>query len=195
MVLTCASSSVVSAASRRRARRRGAAARARPLQLLAQPQLQLAGGLLGERDRDDLVDARRGPREDARRCGRPARWSCRCRRRPRRRACRRARSRSACARVVASVLRNGDLVDHVMASPERVEVGERVRRLAAHARCSSRAAHRAEIAPRRSALAGAAARKPSSIARSMISSTSSPARAVRLVERNLVIGEPAGGVQ
>ena len=36
----------------------GAGIRARPLEPLAQPQLQLAGRLLGERDRDDLADVR-----------------------------------------------------------------------------------------------------------------------------------------
>ena len=69
-------------------RGRGAA---RAIEPLAQPQLQLAGGLLGERHRDDLSDRRPAFGEDRDdppdQLGRLAR----CRRRPRRSACRRAR--------------------------------------------------------------------------------------------------------
>ena len=40
------------------------AASSRALELVAQPQLHLAGGLLGEGDGDDLPTARRGPSAD-----------------------------------------------------------------------------------------------------------------------------------
>ena len=71
------------------------------LQLLADPQLQLAGGLLREGDGDDLIDLSPGRARSAGRCGRRARSSCRCRRRLRRRGCRRApRGSGSAARVV-----------------------------------------------------------------------------------------------
>ena len=59
IVLTCASSSPLSASSSR-VRRVGVGAgiRAGPIEPLAQPQLELAGGLFGERHRDDLADVR-----------------------------------------------------------------------------------------------------------------------------------------
>ena len=57
MVLMCASSkSCTAASSSRLASECGAGLRARALELFAQPQLQLAGGLLAERHRDDLAD-------------------------------------------------------------------------------------------------------------------------------------------
>ena len=95
-----ASSSCSSAASSRRAlvAARARSRRARGLELRAQPQLHLARGLLGERERDDRGRASRGRCAAARRCGPPARWSCRCRPRPRRRASRRGARRSGGAR-------------------------------------------------------------------------------------------------
>ncbi len=59
-------------------------------QLLADSQLQLAGRLLGERDRHHLLDRARPSRARAG-CAARARWSCPCRPPPPRRWCRRAR--------------------------------------------------------------------------------------------------------
>ena len=57
MVLTCASSkSCTAASSRWPACRSGDGSRPRALELLAQAQLQFAGGLFAERHRDDLTD-------------------------------------------------------------------------------------------------------------------------------------------
>ncbi len=96
MVLTCASSkSCTAASSRRPASESGAVLRPRALQLFAQAQLQLAGGLLAEGHGHDLADRGALVARSARRCGRPARWSCRCRPRPRQPASCRARWRSA----------------------------------------------------------------------------------------------------
>ena len=71
-------------------------------------------------------------------------------------------------------------------------------RRASRATCGGRAALRPGRTPDgnrtrcRPVRAGAAGRKPSSIARSTISSASSPARRFVLVERDLVLGEAAG---
>ena len=192
MVLTCASSSLVSAASsasRRFARlRRGALA----IEPLAQPQLQLAGGLLGEGR----------PRRSSSTLVRP---SARIRTiRPtssvvlpvpaaastisvssRAVAIRRARRRGQ----LGNAGRCPTVVRH---PPQRREVGDRVGRLPAQVPRFVGAADRAEIAPGAGAL-GRRRRKESELDGAIDDlERLEPGAPVRLGERHRMLGESAG---
>ena len=84
MVLMWASSNSTARSSRAASVAAGAAASARTLELLAQPQLQLAGRFLAEGDGDDLGDAGAAGLNEQHDARRPTRWSFRCQPPPRR---------------------------------------------------------------------------------------------------------------
>ena len=173
----------------RAARRSGAPARALAFERFAQPQLQLAGRLLGERDRDDLADlgaavARIRTMRSTSSVVLPVPAA----------ASTTSVSSSAVgddARALPSRCRA--CVAVVMASPAAaVEIAELVRRLARDALLLVGTADRPEVAPGARPL-GRRGRQEAKLDRAIDDlERLEPGAAVGIDERDLVLGEPAG---
>ena len=175
--------------------RHGRRATRAPSSCFAQPQFQLAGGLLGERDRDDLSRRpSRGRRDDAHDAvDERGRLAGAGRGLDDERGRRGRGDELAGLRVaIGEVVRDAPLMASLAARPDR----RAVRGLPRGVARLVRAADGAEVTPRARALARAPqAGSPSSMARSMISSASRPARRFASVSGIACSANPPAVVQ